>query len=169
MKLALCSKEALLYRYFENKHRLLTYLVSWHWAWIRFWVSFAMTNGTAPRQRLHLALVTVHAPTFDPPATLDLNEEALYRVVMAEASKAYLPKGVDASNQAGLFQKYKLSGRPSSGASHESQLYLPPRPSEHAAGDGPQTVFFAQHLHLLTNGSSNLRPFLKHLALAVLA
>ena len=90
--LALRSKEASLYRYFENEHRLLTYLVSWHWAWIRFRVSFAMTNGAAPRQRLHLALVTVHAPTFAPPATLDRNEEALYRVVMAEANKDYLPE-----------------------------------------------------------------------------
>ena len=51
-----------------------------------------MTKVAAPRQRLHLALVTVHAPTFAPPATIDLNEEALYRVVMAETSKAYLPK-----------------------------------------------------------------------------
>ena len=92
LTLALRSKETSLYRYFENEHRLLTYLVSWHWTWIRFRVSFAMTNVAAPRQRLHLALVTIHAPTFAPPATLDLNEEALYRVVMAEASKAYLPK-----------------------------------------------------------------------------
>ena len=32
LTLALHSKEASLNRYFENKHRLITYLVSWHWA-----------------------------------------------------------------------------------------------------------------------------------------
>ena len=48
--------------------------------------------GAFTFKRLTLALVTVHAPTFAPPATLDRNEEALYRVVMAEASKAYPPK-----------------------------------------------------------------------------
>lgn len=139
--LALRSTEASLYRYFENKHRLLTYLVSWHWAWMRFRVSFTMTNVVAPRQRLHLALVTVCAPTSDPPATLDLNKEVLYRVVMAEAREAYLTKEVDADNQAGLFREYKPSGQPG-GASHESQLCLPSRPGDHAAGDGPQTVIF---------------------------
>lgn len=30
LTLALSSKEASLYRYFENKHRLLTNLVNWH-------------------------------------------------------------------------------------------------------------------------------------------
>ena len=52
-----------------------------------------MTKVAAPRQRLHLTLATIHAPTFAPPATLDRNEEALYRVVMPEA------------NQAGLFRE----------------------------------------------------------------
>ena len=78
---------------------------------------------------------------FAPPATLNLNEEALYRVVMPEANNAYLPKGVDADNQAGLFRKYNPSGRSGGGASHESQVFLP-----HALVstllDGPQTVFF---------------------------
>lgn len=44
-----------------------------------------MTKMAAPRQRLHLTLATIHVPTFAPPATLDRNEEALYRVVMPEA------------------------------------------------------------------------------------
>jgi hypothetical protein len=39
---AMNSTEASLYRYFENKHRLLTYLVSWHWAWLRLRVHFAL-------------------------------------------------------------------------------------------------------------------------------
>ena len=67
-----------------------------------------MTKVAAPRQRLHLTLATIHAPTFAPPATLDRNEEALYRVVMPEA------------NQAGLFREYNHSGRPGGRTSHES-------------------------------------------------
>ena len=28
------STEASIYRYFENKHRLLIYLIAWYWNWI---------------------------------------------------------------------------------------------------------------------------------------
>ena len=38
------STEASLYRYFENKHRLLVYLVSWHWAWLRYQIRFHTHN-----------------------------------------------------------------------------------------------------------------------------
>ena len=28
------TTEASVYRYFENKHRLLVYLVTWYWSWL---------------------------------------------------------------------------------------------------------------------------------------
>ena len=28
------STEASIYRYFDNKHRLLVYLIAWYWAWM---------------------------------------------------------------------------------------------------------------------------------------
>ena len=34
------STEASVYRYFENKHKLLVYLVSWYWAWLDYRVAF---------------------------------------------------------------------------------------------------------------------------------
>eukprot|EP01031_Cornospumella_fuschlensis_P000390 gene390-492_t len=30
------TKEASIYRYFENKHRLLVYLVAWYWQWLEY-------------------------------------------------------------------------------------------------------------------------------------
>ena len=30
------SNESSIYRYFENKHKLLLYLSSWYWAWIEY-------------------------------------------------------------------------------------------------------------------------------------
>ena len=30
------STEASVYRYFENKHRLLHYLISWYWSWLEY-------------------------------------------------------------------------------------------------------------------------------------
>ena len=34
------STEATVYRYFENKHKLLIYIIDWYWAFIEFQVIF---------------------------------------------------------------------------------------------------------------------------------
>ena len=46
-----------MYRHYENKYCLLTYLVGWHWAWLCFRVRMALHNAAHPR--LHQALVAV--------------------------------------------------------------------------------------------------------------
>jgi len=38
------SNESSIYRYFENKHKLLLYLTSWYWGWLEYQLVFA-TNG----------------------------------------------------------------------------------------------------------------------------
>lgn len=169
LALALSSTEASLYRYFENKHRLLTYLVSWHWAWLRFRVHVAVQNVADPRQRLHQALTAVCQASTDDPATPDLDEAALYRVVVAEASKAYLTKDVDADNRAGLFREYKrlvadlvavlLALNPTYAHPHALASTL--------VESARKQLFFAQHLPSLTDGGPVL-PFLEQLALAAL-
>ena len=164
------STEASLYRYFENKHRLLTYLVSWHWAWVRFRMSVALTNVTDPRLRLRLALGAVCEASTDDPATPDFDEAALYRVVVVEASKAYLTKDVDADNQAGLFREYKRlvadlgAVVQAVNATYPYPLALVSTLLESAR----KQHFFAQHLPSLTDGGSSVRAFLEHLALAAL-
>lgn len=164
------STEASIYRYFENKHRLLTYLVSWHWAWLRFRLRVALHNVADPRQRLHHALSAVCEASADDPATPDFDEAALYRVVMAEASKAYLTKEVDADNRAGLFREYKQlvadlvavmqAVNPTYGHSHALVSTL----LEAARNQ----FFYARHLPSLTDPGQDVRGFLEHLALAAL-
>ncbi len=168
---AMGSTEASLYRYFENKHRLLSYLVSWYWAWLRFRVQYALHNVADPRQRLRLALTTVVEASRDDPATPDLDEAALYRVVVAEASKAYLTKGVDADNQAGLFQEYK---RLAADLTQVLQAINPTYAHPHALAStlleaARKQFFFAQHLPSLTDEGGHELAFLEHLALAALA
>ncbi|MDG1871534.1 MAG: TetR/AcrR family transcriptional regulator, partial [Flavobacterium sp.] len=38
------SNESSIYRYFENKHKLLVYLSSWYWSWMEYKLFFATTN-----------------------------------------------------------------------------------------------------------------------------
>ena len=170
LALKLGSTEASLYRYFESKHRLLTYLVSWHWAWLRFRVSVALTNVTDPRLRLHQALGAVCQASTDDPATPDFDEAALYRVVVAESSKAYLTKGVDADNQAGLFREHKHLVTDLVAV---VQAVNPTYPYPHALvstllESARKQHFFAQHLPSLTDGPDQVQAFLEHLALAAL-
>ena len=35
------SNESSIYRYFENKHKLLVYLTSWYWGWMEYQLVFA--------------------------------------------------------------------------------------------------------------------------------
>ncbi len=166
----LASTEASLYRYFENKHQLLTYLVSWHWVRLRFRVRLAQHPRTDPRQRLRQALATLCEPRPDDPATAGFDEAALYRVVQAEASKSYLTKSVDDDNRAGLFAEYKGL------AAELAAVLLALNPGyryPHALAStlleaARKQSFFARHLPSLTETTPVLE-FLEHLALAALA
>lgn len=102
------STEASIYRYFENKHKLLIYLVAWYWAWLAFLLDYETHNITAPIDRLHAAIgVLVNANQYDP-RTAHINEALLHRIVVAESSKAFLTKAVDGQQAEGLFQGYIL-------------------------------------------------------------
>jgi AcrR family transcriptional regulator len=34
------STEASIYRYFENKNKLLFYLISWYWSWVKYNIDY---------------------------------------------------------------------------------------------------------------------------------
>ena len=46
------SNESSIYRYFENKHKLLVYLSSWYWGWMDYRITLATTNIADVRERL---------------------------------------------------------------------------------------------------------------------
>ena len=43
--------EASIYRYFENKHKLLVYHLTWYWRWLEYRLMLATTNNELPRSR----------------------------------------------------------------------------------------------------------------------
>jgi AcrR family transcriptional regulator len=171
------STEASLYRYFENKHRLLVYLVSWYWAWLRYQIRFHTHNIPDARERLRLVLRILTHAHHDDPSTPQLDEAALYRIVVSEASKAYLTKEVDHDNQAGLFREYKALA---AGIAAVVQDINPAYAYPHALVStlleaARKQLFFAQHLPSLTDAPTAvaveeaLYGFLEHLAFATLA
>lgn len=101
------STEASIYRYFENKHILLVYLLCWYWEWMKFRIDFNTMNVNDPREKLRIAISSI-VDTSRKNATIDfVDEDVLHRIVVAESTKGYHTKEVDAENKNGFFLTYK--------------------------------------------------------------
>lgn len=102
------STEASIYRYFENKHKLLVYLISWYWNWVEYRLVFATNNIASGEEKMKIAISILSSPiTQEDPELSHINEIALHRIIIAESSKAYLTKEVDQENKEGYFSSYK--------------------------------------------------------------
>ncbi|MDG1277223.1 MAG: TetR/AcrR family transcriptional regulator [Algoriphagus sp.] len=108
------STEAAIYRYFENKHKLLLYLTAWYWGWMEINLVYATANLTDPGERLGVALkLMVDGPIFT--KNEYLNPLVLRSLVVNESLKGYLTKAVDDEHESGIFaQVYKFGERISS-------------------------------------------------------
>jgi len=101
------SNESSIYRYFENKHKLLLYLTSWYWGWLEYQLVFA-TNGIADKkEKLSRAIEIVTKTTAEDNAFSHINEVLLNKIVINEYSKSYLTKEVDTEIKEGYFVIYK--------------------------------------------------------------
>ena len=101
------SNESSIYRYFENKHKLLVYLCSWYWSWIEYKMVFKLTNIDDPMERLKRAIVIVTEKIVDDERTEHINERILNRIVIIEFTKTLYTKEVDEENKVGYFIIYK--------------------------------------------------------------
>lgn len=146
------STEASIYRYFENKHKLLMYLIAWYWKWIEYLIDYRTNNIEDPERKLNIALKTISEEATSDPTFANIDEAALYRIVVAESNKTYLTKHVDADNREGLFRGYKDLCRHIADIVRENN---PDYPYPHALIStvieaSHQQAFFAQHLPSLT-------------------
>ncbi|MEL7005792.1 MAG: efflux RND transporter periplasmic adaptor subunit [Bacteroidota bacterium] len=101
------STEASIYRYFENKHKLLLYLITWYWAWTEYIISFETHNIFDGKDKLLIALRVITEKKEYDHNFPNIDEPALQRIVIAESDKTYLTKQVDDNNKEGLFRGYK--------------------------------------------------------------
>lgn len=156
MKLAqqIGSPEASVYRYFENKQKLLLYLVSWHWQWMNYVSSMRMGYVTDPVQRVNLLLGLIAGKEMGSSIINPLLDEvALRRIAVNEAGKFYLTKQVDKQNKEGFYVHYKSFVLR---LAEEISSIAPRYPYAHSlAGilveEAGRQVYFAQHLPSLTD------------------
>jgi len=101
------TTEAGIYRYFENKHRLLLYLADWYWSWIQFQVDFQTNNIDDSSIKLKKIIKLLATTVVDDATTSYVNESILHKIIISEGSKAYLTKHVSEDNKDQLFKPYK--------------------------------------------------------------
>ncbi len=101
------STEASVYRYFENKHLLLVYLLCWYWEWMKFRIDYNTMNLTDPKEKLRIVISSIVDTTRRNTSIEFVDEDVLHRIVVAEGTKAYHTKQVDEENKDGFFLTYK--------------------------------------------------------------
>lgn len=147
------ATEPSIYRYFESKHKLLLYLLAWYWNWMDYKLVLATANIQSPEEKLKVAIKLLVEPIEEDPNFEDVDEAALYRIVVSESSKAYLVKDVDAVNKEGLFLSYKrLCNRAASIVQEINPKYRFPRALISTIVESSHDQkYFAEHLPSLTD------------------
>ena len=167
------SPESSIYRYFENKHTLLIYLVSWYWSRIEYQLVFATVNVDSPIDKLKNCIkILVQHEGIDQ-QTSYLDEVLLRKIIITESVKAYHTKDVDDENKKGFFNPYKnVVQRVSDIVLEINTKFEYPHMLITTVIEGAhQQIYFAEHLPSLTdvkNGKDSISEFYTKMVLNVI-
>ena len=101
------SPECTIYRYFENKQKILLYITSWYWSWLEYKMVFATANVLDNKVKLCKAIEVLTETVEQDLSFSHINEFLLNRIVISESVKSFFTKEVDTDNEAGVFKVYK--------------------------------------------------------------
>jgi hypothetical protein len=101
------STEASIYRYFENKHKLLVYIISWYWGWLEFQIIYQTKNVLDSKAKLRQVITLLSNTVEDDLMTSHVDESLLHQILVTEGSKSYLTKHVGEDNKLQYFKPYK--------------------------------------------------------------
>lgn len=156
---ALGTAESSIYRYFENKHRLLIYLIGWYWSWREYKLVFDTANITDASERLERAVRSITEPVTEKGNFGYLDLGALYRIAVNESAKAYMTKEVEDELKEGCFSSFRsLCDR-----LRNMMLAVAPRHpypallASHVVDGSMIQRFFADHLPALTERNAKTR------------
>ena len=167
---AIGSNESSIYRYFESKHALLVYLISWYWSWIEYKLIFATNNISSSEQKLNSALEIITKRVTEDNAVSFVNEVLLNKIIIVESSKAYHTKDIDAENKKGYYMSYKRVVQRVSDIVLEvnSEFKFPHMLISTVIEGAHHQRYFSKHLPSLTDvteGQNDVVNFYKHLVL----
>jgi AcrR family transcriptional regulator len=147
-----CTESAI-YRYFDNKHKLLLYLHAWYWGFLEQNLVFATANLDDAKKKLAIAIeILVNGPIFTKNDFID--PTSLRHLLTDEAAKALMTKEVDEEDQKGFFdQYYKLGARIAEIIKEINPDYQYPKTLVSTVMESSLTQsYYAKHLPGLTDG-----------------
>lgn len=156
------SNESSIYRYFDNKHKLLLYLTSWYWAWIEYQLVLNTNSISNPFEKLKRGLEVVAQENVMDFGFEHINEILLHQIIISESSKSYLTKEVDAENKEGYFLIYKrLVKRIGEMISQVDPNYAFPQSLASTAVESVlHQQFLKQHFLSITNCNAQVSPLI---------
>ncbi|WP_036157093.1 MULTISPECIES: TetR/AcrR family transcriptional regulator [Maribacter] len=161
------SNESSIYRYFENKHKLLVYLTSWFWGWMEYQLVFATYGIQNPKEKLLKSILIITREIKEDSAFSHINEVSLNKIVINEYSKSYLTKEVDTENKEGFYIIYKrLVGRLADMISEVDESYeYPLSLASTILENGLHQHYLKEHFPTLTDCNKKVTPtqYLTHL------
>lgn len=154
------SNESSIYRYFENKHKLLVYLTSWYWSWIEYKLVFATANISSPMEKLQRAIKIVSEKIKDDLNTPYIDESLLYEIMIAEFTKTFLTKEIDGENKDGYFLVFKrVIYRLTEIIEEVDSSYEFPKSLASTIVHGSLSQYFmSEHLKTITNCNEHISP-----------
>lgn len=147
------TTESAVYRYFENKHKLLIYLLSWYWGWLEYKLVFSTVNIHSAEEKVHITLSTLANPVGEVDRVDFADLYKLLAIAVAESPKVYLTHEVDRENRQGLFMAYMRLVRRISGIILElnPKYRFPDSLASLVLESVYQQRFFAEHFPNLSN------------------
>ena len=106
LAISLGTTESTVYRYFENKHRLLVYLTSWHWGWLEYEIVLGTSNIADPEEMLEKIVAIISKPSSENQVHNLLNLSKLHEIIISESPKAFLTKLVETEVKEGFFANF---------------------------------------------------------------
>jgi len=151
------TTEGSVYRYFENKHKILLYLVSWFWGFVEYRIVFGVSNLPNCEEQLNRAMRIIINPLLNLEITNEPDIETLHKIVIEESAKTYLTRLVDKENEDGVFAVYKrICNRISNIILSINPNYQYPNSLVSIVIDGVlKQLFFKEHLPSLSDSTSD--------------
>ncbi|MHA7863145.1 TetR/AcrR family transcriptional regulator [Flagellimonas marinaquae] len=154
------SNESSIYRYFENKHKLLLYLATWYWGWVEYRMVFSTNGIDDPIKKLEKAVEVLTQNVEEDSTISHVNEVVLNRIIINEYSKSYLVKEVNQEDKDSFFMVCKrLVNRLSDMISAVDEEYPYPISLASNVMEGSlHQYFLKEHFPTLTNCNSTITP-----------
>ncbi|HSI77116.1 MAG TPA: TetR/AcrR family transcriptional regulator [Lunatimonas sp.] len=170
------SNEASIYRYFENKHNLLVYLMSIYWDILNLKIRFSTQNLTESKDKIKNIIGVLTDVGLAIPRVKNIDLKTLHEIVISESAKAYLTKNIEQEIKEGFFNSYEKIILTLSDIFQEANpnYEFPKALAINLLETTYEQIFFAQHLGTFTelegeNLSSNtVNRFLESIIFSVL-